>query len=132
MLATFPTAEGDDFSFLVESIRERGIYLPVLVDHEGRTLLHGRARVLAHIAAGRDPTVIPRKMLPPNVRHEAVLDMVLSGVLASRRLPGVAFMARLSTVGPFYDAAAVRRARFGAARPHLSAVTKRTPICMSA
>lgn len=126
LLDLFPLTIGDDFAFLVDSIRENGVLVPVLVDQEGRTLLHGRARVLATIAAGRDPDCIPRQLLPPGIRHEAVLDLILTGVIEGHRLEGTEFLELALVTRPFYDAVALRRARFGQDRPHLAAVSRPT------
>lgn len=126
MLDVFPVTRDDEFAFLIDSIRETGVRVPILVDQEGRTLLHGRARVLATIAAGRDVTLIPRQIVPASIRHEALLDVILTGVLEGHRVQGQDFLDLVLVARPFYLAAGLRRARFGHDRPHPGAVTVRT------
>ena len=84
----FPLLEGEQFSELVEDIRLRGLQQPIVLTHDGQTLVDGRNRYRACLEAKREPAYTH---LPTDWSEEALTGYIVSANLRRRQLtPGAA------------------------------------------
>ena len=79
----FPLMEGEEFKELVVSIREKGLYEPILLTRDESTIIDGRNRYRACIAAGLDPVFA---VLELDVPEAELLDMILALNVERRQL----------------------------------------------
>lgn len=106
----FPLIEGDEFAGLVDSIAEHGLFDPIVLSHDGQTLIDGRNRLRACYEARTDPRFVN---LGDN---ESEVDYIVAHNLARRDLnPGQRAVLAL-TVLPHKEAEARRRMSAGAGK----------------
>lgn len=79
----FPLMEGEEFADLVQDVKKNGLREPILLTHDGRTLVDGRNRYRACEAAGVDPVF---ERLGSHYTEPMILDLIASKNLARRQL----------------------------------------------
>jgi protein gp37/ParB-like chromosome segregation protein Spo0J len=100
----FPLIEGPEFDELASDIKRQGLRSPIVLSHDGKTLIDGRNRWRACDSAGADPVF---ERLPERYTESMILDYIVSVNMARRHLnPGQRAMVALA-----YEAAVAETAK---------------------
>jgi len=107
----FPLISGEEFSDLVEDIRDRGQRQPIVLNHDGTVLIDGRNRYRACEAAGTEPLA---ERLGPEYDETMILEYIVSINVERRHLDAGqrAFLA-LDFEAAFAEAARVAKVEAG-------------------
>ena len=82
----FPFVEGEEFDELVQDIKQNGLREPIVLTGDRKTLVDGRNRYRACLAASVDPAY---RTLPARSTEIEILDLIVSLNVARRHLnPG--------------------------------------------
>ena len=98
----FPLLEGAEFTDLVASVRDKGLYEPILLTADQSTIIDGRNRYRACMEAGRDPVF---NLLEPDYTEAQLLDMILALNLDRRHLDPTQRAGIASKYLEYYEAA---------------------------
>ncbi len=79
----FPLVEGEAFAEMVADMKRNGLREPIVVAHDGVTLVDGRNRYRACEAAGVD---VVHRLLPARYTEPMILDLIVSSNVARRHL----------------------------------------------
>lgn len=102
----FPLIEGPEFDELVSDIKRQGLRSPIVLSHDGKTLIDGRNRWRACDTAGADPVF---ERLPERYTEAMILDYIVSTNVSRRHLsPG-----QLAAVAFEYQAAIAATVKVG-------------------
>jgi protein gp37 len=125
----FPLIEGDAFDELVRDIKSQGQREPIVLTADQSTIIDGRNRYRACMAAGSDPVFTT---LHHRYDDEMILDFILSGNLHRRHMnPGQLAMLAVDLIPVFQGIAKKAQkagnARGGEATPGGKSVADRPP-----
>lgn len=79
----FPLLEGEEFDALVADIKQNGLWQPIVVSHDETTLIDGRNRFRACVAAGVPCTY---RALGPEYGDIEIINFIVSANLTRRHL----------------------------------------------
>ena len=79
----FPLMEGEEFAQLVESIKNDGLIEPIVLSHDGETMIDGRNRYRACLEAKRDPMFYN---LGANYDEEKIINFIVAANVHRRHL----------------------------------------------
>lgn len=122
----FPLIEGGEFGALVVDIRRQGLRRPIVLTYDGNTLVDGRNRYRACLAANLDPVF---EHLPERYTDQMIADYIISTNVERRHLnPGQRAVIALAYERRYAPQAKERQREAGQARSKFPEPAKRTEL----